>query len=477
MTALLALSLEAPGANCVNGGTRVDAGADTNANGVLEATEITSTNYVCNGVSAPWINVTAAAVQAVSNASYVSNYSGLGTMALTLPASPAVGDTVGVIGAAGDWKFVQNAGQSILVGDASNVKATATTYTAASAGNAIWNPVAADATGINVFAGKISGPIVVSHDGGTTWSTSLATNANWRGIAVSSDGQKVFAVAYNSLVYKSIDGGANWTSVTVPGQTFERIATSSNGQIVLAASDANGGVYLSTDGGATFAVAATASGGHWVSASMSSDGKHLIATQNATVGFPITSESNDGGATWNSLTVPSGIHQTAFSGDGKTLVGLTYQGTDNSVYLSKDYGVTWAKSLAIPGGGGNLLRVSISANGQTIVAGLYNGPAYVSYDGGLNWGSNASGSSTRWYGAAVSGDGSTVFIADTNNGLIEIGKQAIAPLVSTVGVAGFLDGAKYSGATVQYIGNNTWLMLNTIGPTYIVGPAKPLHAA
>lgn len=48
-TALTATSAEAPGANCANGGTRIDVGIDTNANGKLDTGEVTGTSYVCNG--------------------------------------------------------------------------------------------------------------------------------------------------------------------------------------------------------------------------------------------------------------------------------------------------------------------------------------------------------------------------------------------------------------------------------------------
>jgi DNA-binding beta-propeller fold protein YncE len=49
LMALVALSNEAPGANCSNGGTRIDAGIDSNRNNILDADEIQSTSYACNG--------------------------------------------------------------------------------------------------------------------------------------------------------------------------------------------------------------------------------------------------------------------------------------------------------------------------------------------------------------------------------------------------------------------------------------------
>lgn len=44
---------EAAGTNCQFGGVRVDVGLDTDASGVLDASEITGTEYVCNGVPGP----------------------------------------------------------------------------------------------------------------------------------------------------------------------------------------------------------------------------------------------------------------------------------------------------------------------------------------------------------------------------------------------------------------------------------------
>jgi OmcA/MtrC family decaheme c-type cytochrome len=49
--ALSSTSTEAPGANCANGGIKIEVGLDTNDDGVLDPTEVTSTSYVCDGDS------------------------------------------------------------------------------------------------------------------------------------------------------------------------------------------------------------------------------------------------------------------------------------------------------------------------------------------------------------------------------------------------------------------------------------------
>ncbi|MDX2010755.1 MAG: DUF2341 domain-containing protein [Myxococcaceae bacterium] len=50
--ALTRVTTEPAGANCTFGGQKLEAGVDTSANGMLEAGEVTSTSYVCNGATA-----------------------------------------------------------------------------------------------------------------------------------------------------------------------------------------------------------------------------------------------------------------------------------------------------------------------------------------------------------------------------------------------------------------------------------------
>ena len=53
LNALIKTTTEAAGANCTNGGTKIETGLDANANGVLDAGEVNAgqTKYVCNGIS------------------------------------------------------------------------------------------------------------------------------------------------------------------------------------------------------------------------------------------------------------------------------------------------------------------------------------------------------------------------------------------------------------------------------------------
>ena len=51
LKALVKMSAEAAGSHCASGGMRVDAGEDSNANGVLDTVEMSSVAYVCDGVA------------------------------------------------------------------------------------------------------------------------------------------------------------------------------------------------------------------------------------------------------------------------------------------------------------------------------------------------------------------------------------------------------------------------------------------
>lgn len=48
---LVKVTIESAGANCTNGGKKIESGLDSNNSGVLDASEVQATNYVCNGTN------------------------------------------------------------------------------------------------------------------------------------------------------------------------------------------------------------------------------------------------------------------------------------------------------------------------------------------------------------------------------------------------------------------------------------------
>ena len=115
---LLSLTNEPVGTNCAFGGTRIDSGLDNNDDNTLQAGEITSTKYVCNG-SATWYSVSSN-TQASPNSSYIASSSS--SVQFTLPPTPAIGDVISISGAgAGGWSIIANAGQSIVTSGISSI--------------------------------------------------------------------------------------------------------------------------------------------------------------------------------------------------------------------------------------------------------------------------------------------------------------------------------------------------------------------
>jgi hypothetical protein len=164
LTVLMRLDVEAAGANCAVGGTQVSAGLDINADNVHDSGEITRTQYTCNGApgaGVTWVDVTGTSQQAVSGVGYLANNAAQVTV--TLPSTPAIGDLIEVSGVgAGGWRIAQNGSQSIVT-------------------------KALPADQLNF---------------GAAW-TAHDSVRNWYSVASSSDGSKLVAVAENGSIYTS----------------------------------------------------------------------------------------------------------------------------------------------------------------------------------------------------------------------------------------------------------------------------------
>ena len=138
LTTLVVTVAEPAGANCSNGGNKTTSGLDLNSDGTLEASEVVSTTYACNGAQGAtgatgptgptgpmgatgpagpsgrlnWVSATASTVQAVANTGYIANNGSVG-VAIILPDAPAIGDQVQVNGMAA-WTLVPNFNQIIV---------------------------------------------------------------------------------------------------------------------------------------------------------------------------------------------------------------------------------------------------------------------------------------------------------------------------------------------------------------------------
>ena len=429
------------------GGTRADAGVDSNRSGVLDAGEITATSYLCR-TSAGWVTIDTASAQASSNTGYLANSSS--EVALTLPANPSVGDTVNVSGAgAGGWKLVQNAGQSIHTNNLPGSSSTGT-FAATSAPQQNWWSLASSANGQKLIAG-LNGATngfgtrtYVSTDYGQTWSD-LSPSAVFAEayVTISPDGGHLLNALPDGHLWLSTNDGSSWANVTPsPTSSWRATATSADGSVVLAA-DNSGAVYMSTDTGSTWSLSTTMPQGAR-GAAVSSDGTVLAVTS---TGGNIW-VSTDGGTNWNARASAQPWTAIAMSSNGSHLAATIGGG---QIYTSTDSGATWTLQATSPAL--SWTGIASSSSGNRLLA-VNGSQIFESTDSGATWAS-VTAASQNPRSVAMSADGTRSYTS-TYNGLI----WSAAAHQTTVGTAGSMAGAHGDAVALQYLGDGVFIVLN-----------------
>jgi hypothetical protein len=470
LTGLLAITSESPGSNCVNGGTRVDSGVDINANGVLQTAEIVNTQYICNARATDSL-VESRSEAAGSNCSsggkrfiagldanrngvldaseinstgYICNGAAgsAGVNSLTAVASEPVGANCaggGVKIAAGpdsngnasldvaevvSTQYVCNgisATNSLIRTDNESAGANCAyggTHISAGQdtnGNAALDPieVAANAYACNGAPGpgvtweNVTGTTVqalsnrgymANNDSARVAVTLPSTPTLGDIIQVSGLGAGGWSIEQNAgqaIVTRNLptEAGSVWTAHE-PSLNWRAIASSADGTRLVAA-EQNGPLYVSTDSGVSWTARDT--GRNWISLASSADGMRLAA---AVLGGQIYT-SSDGGVNWVARESNRNWYSVASSADGLRLVAGVgpLLGGSGQLYTSTDGGVTWSARESNRG----WYAVASSADGVRLAAVVFNGRIYTSSDAGVTW--TPSESSRIWVGVASSADG------------------------------------------------------------------------
>jgi hypothetical protein len=187
-----------------------------------------------------------------------------------------------------------------------------------------------------------------------------------------------------------------WAKTGAPNKSWIAAASSADGnKLVAAFQGSSGGIYLSTNAGATWTAAAVPAK-YWTGLASSADGGVLlaVASYNGTTGGVYTS-TNSGG-TWVSNAVPVNFYQmgaTAVSASGKTLIVGVVVSSPGLAYYSTNMGATWS-SNGLPTGG---YWSSVACTGDGAVAKLaadWGGTLYSSTNGGATWANNNLGGSS-----------------------------------------------------------------------------------
>ncbi len=430
---LLAFAAEAPGGTCAYGGQRVQSGLDLNANGVLDAAEVTATAYVCAAAPADtrWVNVTASSFQTESNTGYQAN-STTG-VTLTLPAAPTVGDWIKVVGVgSGGWTIAQNAGQRI---DTRGLPGGMDFDWRSVAPTSNWSSLASSADATRLAAASGSGDLYTSSDSGATWSLRL-TGQTWSGVASSSDGLALLASTNGGALFRSTDGGNSWSN-DGSSRAWSAVASSADGSRLVATAYL-GQIWTSSDGGTSWT--ARESDRAWRAVASSADGRVLVAATNGAQLYV----STDYGVSWTARASSQFWWSAAASADGSILYATVDTG---AVWVSTDSGTTWdAQTVSRDWRG-----IATSADGRYAVAATSGGRIYESSDIGRTW--RVTSDAGAWTAVASSADGMKVAAAKSGS-TIQLGTRRAS---TTLGTAGSVSGGQQDALELQYAGGGVFM--------------------
>jgi hypothetical protein len=233
---------------------------------------------------------------------------------------------------------------------------------------------------------------------------------------------------YNGHLWRSVDSGSSWSEVmTGPWICWGQLASSADGTRWVGAENNNSGtgIYISTDGGSTWA--ARDSTRWWTGVASSADGVKLAATVS---GGTLYTSSN-GGTNWVTRDTTRAWQFIASSADGNTLLASTAPGF---LYVSSDSGVMWnPKSIST-----NWYGVAISGDGSKMAACAYgaSGRLYVSIDYGISWTPMLPDRNWNYVGMSFSGNR---IVATEGIGLvtvIDVGTVTVSDLSGFHGIDG-----------------------------------------
>jgi hypothetical protein len=424
----------APLSQCPTGGATIDAGFDTNANGVLDASEITSTQYVCNGATGA---TAATGATGATGATVASGAAGAAGAAGISTLVRVITEASGANCPAGGYKIT--AGADVNVNSTLDVGEVASTnYVCNGATGATGATGPTGAQGIQGVAGvagsngrnslvAIVSDSVTCPYGGSKITSGLDTNNN----SVLNDAE----VTATSYACNGAPGASlNWQTITSNTQAQSNTGYLANGltqvTVTLPASPNVGDVVRVSGLGAggwkigqnigqridayalerigTPAVpwVSRDSTREWSSVASSADGSKLVAAVAINNGQIYT--SSDRGVTWTAQVLSGDWRSVASSSDGSKLVAVVAAGR---IYTSTDSGVNWTARDS-----NRFWRsVASSADGNNLVAVVSGGQIFTSADSGVSW--LARDSSRFWRGVASSSNGNKL-VAAVNGGQI-----------------------------------------------------------
>ena len=222
----------------------------------------------------------------------------------------------------------------------------------------------------------------------------------WNCVAMTRDGSKMLAgtvapqgTAGSGQVFMSTDGGVTW-ALTLDTSTFGVSTTSGNGCIwvslsdsgaVLAASCNNANtLYVSRDGGSSWTTSYNCNGASCMGAGLSGDGTTIYT------GYHYAAKSTNSGASWSTFPAYSGNENWNWCTSSNGQVVAYFEGQpsqNNHIVISTNGGSTWSLYSNVMGGQNNGVP-AMSSSGTTIALTQGYGARpdlYVSTNTGQTW--------------------------------------------------------------------------------------------
>lgn len=241
-----------------------------------------------------------------------------------------------------------------------------------------------------------NGYLIRSTDTGTTWSTIPAAGAkNWVAVAINDSGTVIIAAESGGGLWLSTNSGASFTlksNGVSTATTWYWLDTDASGSIIIASNQGTG-VYISTDGGTSWASKAVSGASQIRAAYLSAAGDRAVLLSHGTSTLYTSS------GTFNSWTAQTGAgvvnsSTTAFgfSRDGQKILCMRTSST--AMAKTQNFGTTW-ETITAPidyavsmTSSDDMGTIWLSANGAS---------SYYSTDFGATWTSRSSLSSFKLF--------------------------------------------------------------------------------
>lgn len=288
----------------------------------------------------------------------------------------------------------------------------------------------------------------------------------------------------NHLILSTMEGGEN-TDQTSPlfisqdyGTTWENVAdevdegvrnwwtsvdVSNNGQVMVAASDwgieigtgaTDGKIFISENGGSTWADISPVDTDNWEQIVVSGDGSKIAAIENGVGEIHVT---ENGGDSWTTVDIADDVwnlKSIAISDDGdKMLVGGENQDYETKEFITSNNGTDWTDVSPNPSGGVYWSRAAMSATGDKIAVATVGwedgsvGNVFVSENNGADWTDvTPDMSSPDLTSIAMSDDGSSLAVLHESDGMFQS---------SNLG-----DSWTLEDPSLEYEDSNNWLSLD-----------------